>query len=183
MVFFLPQAPLSNLSRSTVCCDGIGPRLKFHWHFMMVLPKDLRQCAKANDKLQSGFTQWGTTPFVGYRLCNLRWFLGTYNFLCLFLCFISLWPCGIEVGKDELLHLMWPYASLEDTDHMCTVFDHCRWGSQVAPGHGGHGYLYHSYTIPRGWTLIYQLCWREPQGYKVSWPTPRRGELTGTILA
>jgi hypothetical protein len=33
----------------------------------------------------------------------------------------------VEVGKDELLHLMWPYASLEDTDHMCTVFDHCRW--------------------------------------------------------
>lgn len=32
----------------------------------------------------------------------------------------------ISVGKDELLHLTWPYASLEDTDHMCTVFDHCR---------------------------------------------------------
>ena len=25
-----------------------------------------------------------------------------------------------------MMHLMWPYASLEDMDHMCTVFDHCR---------------------------------------------------------
>ena len=32
----------------------------------------------------------------------------------------------IEVTRDDMMHLMWPYASLEDMDHMCTVFDHCR---------------------------------------------------------
>lgn len=31
-----------------------------------------------------------------------------------------------QVSKDEMMHLMWPHASTEDMDHMCTVFDHCR---------------------------------------------------------
>eukprot|EP00434_Breviolum_minutum_P029981 symbB.v1.2.026512.t1/scaffold2652.1/size73958/4 len=30
------------------------------------------------------------------------------------------------VTRGDMMHLMWPYASLEDMDHMCTVFDHCR---------------------------------------------------------
>ena len=32
----------------------------------------------------------------------------------------------VEVTRGDMMHLMWPYASLEDMDHMCTVFDHCR---------------------------------------------------------
>lgn len=32
----------------------------------------------------------------------------------------------VEVTRDDMMHLMWPYASLEDMDHMGSVFDHCR---------------------------------------------------------
>mmetsp|Transcript_6224 Transcript_6224/g.14172 ORF Transcript_6224/g.14172 Transcript_6224/m.14172 type:complete len:417 (-) Transcript_6224:18-1268(-) len=30
------------------------------------------------------------------------------------------------VSKDDMMRLIWPYATSEDMDHMCTVFDHCR---------------------------------------------------------
>eukprot|EP00913_Durusdinium_trenchii_P017767 g16694.t1 len=39
---------------------------------------------------------------------------------------ISLPAAKVSVSKDEMMHLMWPHASTEDMDHMCTVFDHCR---------------------------------------------------------
>ncbi|CAE7229855.1 unnamed protein product [Symbiodinium pilosum] len=30
------------------------------------------------------------------------------------------------VSKDDMMRLLWPYATAEDMDYMCIVFDHCR---------------------------------------------------------